>query len=129
MCTSPEDSSGPHTRMVVSSETETSMLGSTGFHATQFTVREWPCSTAMGSSFFVCHTYTLLSVGRKHDYISSIQCIFCGPAYFTEIYFVITISTQMTEMTQNRHLFWCTHSLFMNCTNRNAHFMTMNMAP
>ncbi|TNN61590.1 hypothetical protein EYF80_028202 [Liparis tanakae] len=41
---------GPQTRTVPSSEAEAMSPGMAGFQLTQFTVRVWPVSSAMGSS-------------------------------------------------------------------------------
>ena len=47
---------------VASSEALASICGYFGFQETQFTVREWPTSFAIGSSFLMWKMYTLLSV-------------------------------------------------------------------
>lgn len=51
-------SCGPHTLIVLSSDTETNIWGWTGFQETQFTVRVWPWRTARGSSLRICQMYT-----------------------------------------------------------------------
>ena len=62
--TSLPESSGPQTLMVQSSDTLTSMFGSTGFQDTQLTVLVCPCSTAIGISSLMCQMYTLLSINK-----------------------------------------------------------------
>jgi len=52
---------GPHILTVASSDTDANIEWNLGFHATQFTVREWPSSTAIGVSRFRFQIYTLLS--------------------------------------------------------------------
>lgn len=66
-------SCGPHTLMVLSSETETNMWGYTGFHDTQFTVRVWPWSMANGSSLRICQMYTYKHENKlcPHHYTKS----------------------------------------------------------
>lgn len=61
---------GPQILTVPSSEALAMSPGSTGFQLTQFTVRVWPVSSAMGSSLRLCQMYTLWSTD-KEDYTNT----------------------------------------------------------
>ena len=115
---------GPQTRTVPSSEALARSPGTTGFQLTQFTVRVWPVSSAIGNSLRRCHTYTLWSERDRRNktihfakgviflitaYIS-VQCkcltllkpflSFCGDS--TAVCFVIGWSDSWLKCTLNR---------------------------